>query len=66
MDLEQLVGEAREREPEPLEPRERCVTGGAAALGSCSRPPELAALLPTDRAADPLIVVVLTILFALA
>src|SRR3954453_23224200 len=63
MDLEQLVGEAREREPEPLEPRERIVTGIAAA-GLLLPPAGVAAVLPTDRHASPLIVIALTVLFA--
>ena len=65
MDLEQLVGEARQREPEPLEPRERLVTGGAAALVLLATA-GVAAILPADRDADPLMLVLLTILFALA
>jgi putative nucleotidyltransferase with HDIG domain len=65
MDLEQLVGEAREREPEPLEPRER-LAAGVAALTLLLATAGVAAVLPTDRYASPLTVVVLTILFALA
>jgi hypothetical protein len=65
MDLEQLVGEAREREPEPLAPRERAVAGTAAA-GLLLAVVGIAAILPPDRHADPAIVAVLTILFAVA
>ena len=65
MDLEQLVGEAREREPEPLEPRERLITGLLAA-GLLVATVGLAALIPTGRDADPLIVVALTVLYAIA
>jgi putative nucleotidyltransferase with HDIG domain len=65
MDLEQLVGEAREREPEPLEPRERLVAG-IYALGLLLATVAVAALLPADRSTDPLIVVLLTVLFAVA
>src|SRR5688500_9774959 len=65
MDLAQLVGEARKREPEPFQPRERLIVG-VAALGLLLATVGAAALLPTDRDADPLIVVVLTLLFALA
>jgi putative nucleotidyltransferase with HDIG domain len=65
MDLEQLVGEAREREPEPLAPRERAVAGAAAA-GLLLAVVGITAILPPDRHAEPAIVVVLTILFAVA
>src|SRR5215208_5436594 len=65
MDLEQLVGEAREREPEPLQPRERLVTGLSAG-GVLVATVVAAALLPADRHADPLLVVALTILFAIS
>src|SRR5829696_1068898 len=65
MDLEQLVGEAREREPEPFAPRERLIVG-AAALALLLATAGVAALLPADRNADALIVVVLTLLFAVS
>jgi putative nucleotidyltransferase with HDIG domain len=65
MDFEQLVGEAREREPEPMEPRERIVVG-ISALGLLLATAGLAAILPAEGDSDPLIVVVLTILFATA
>src|SRR3954454_6565812 len=65
MDLEQLVGEAREREPEPLDPRERLITGTAAA-GLLLATAGVAAVLPADRHVAPLMTAVLTILFALA
>ena len=63
MDLEQLVGEAREREPEPFAPRERLIVG-IAALGLLAATAGIAAVLPADRDADVLTVVVLTLLFA--
>src|SRR4051812_11523700 len=65
MDLEQLVGEAREREPEPFQPRERLVVGGAA-LGLLLATIGVSAVLPPDRSASALIVVALTVLFALS
>ena len=65
MDLEQLVGEAREREPEPLDARERLVTGISAA-GLLLATAGISALLPADRHTSPAIVVALTIVFALA
>src|SRR4051812_26213474 len=65
MELEQLVDEAREREPEPFQPRERLIVG-ASALGLVLATAGLAAILPTDRTADPLIVVLLTLMFAVA
>src|SRR3954452_23203301 len=65
MDLEQLVGEAREREPEPLEPHERLITGLSAA-GLLLATVGVAAVLPTDRHADPLMVGLLTVLLAIA
>jgi putative nucleotidyltransferase with HDIG domain len=65
MDLEQLVGEAREREPEPLDARERLVTGASAAAMVLTTA-GLAALIPVERHSDLLIVVALTLLFAVA
>src|SRR4051812_37057588 len=65
MDLEQLVGEAREREPEPLEPRERIVVGFSA-VGLVLATAGIAAVLPPETHSDPLIAVLLTILFAVA
>jgi putative nucleotidyltransferase with HDIG domain len=65
MDLDQLVGEAREREPEPLDRRERLIAG-ASALGVLAATAGVSALLPADRHTDPVIVAVLTLLFALA
>jgi hypothetical protein len=65
MDLDQLVGEAREREPEPLQPRERLVVG-ISAIGLVLATAGLSAILPAEPHADPLIVVLLTVLFAVA
>src|SRR5215216_5806638 len=65
MDLEQLVGEAREREPEPMEPRERLISG-LYAVGLLLATVGVAAVLPADREVDPLIVVPLTLLYAAA
>ena len=65
MDLEQLVGEAREREPEPMEPRERLISG-LYAVGLLLATVGVAAVLPADREVDPLIVVLLTLLYAAA
>jgi putative nucleotidyltransferase with HDIG domain len=65
MDLDQLVGEAREREPEPMQPRERIVVG-MSAVGLVLATAGVAAILPAERNSDPLIVVLLTILFAVA
>ena len=65
MDLEQLVGEAREREPEPLEPRERLVAGASAAV-LLATTAALATVLPADRHVDPVFVVVLTVLLAVS
>ena len=65
MDLEQLVGEAREREPEPLPQRERLVVG-ISALGLLTATAGVAAILPEDRHASVLTVVLLTVLFAVA
>src|SRR3954470_21937822 len=65
MDLEQLVGEAREREPEPLSAHERLVAG-ASAVALLFATAGCAALLPADRHSDPLIVIALTLLFAAA
>src|SRR5215203_4440391 len=65
MDLEQLVGEAREREPQPLDPRERLITG-LSALGLLLATVAIAAVLPADRHSGAAIVIVLTVLFALS
>ena len=65
MELEELVGEAREREPEPFQPHERLIVG-AAALGLVLATAALSAILPADRPAAAWIVVVLTLLFAVS
>jgi putative nucleotidyltransferase with HDIG domain len=65
MDLEQLVGEAREREPEPLQPRERLIAG-ASAVALLLATAGVAAILPADRHTDPFILIALTVLFAIA
>src|SRR5215211_125631 len=65
MDFEQLVGEAREREPEPLAPRERLLAG-VAALGLILATAGVAAVLSTDRHAQPAMMALLTVLFAVA
>src|SRR4051812_30326164 len=65
MDLEQLVGESREREPEPLAPRERLVVG-MSAIALVLATAGLAAIIPAERNSEPLIVALLTILFAVA
>jgi HD-GYP domain-containing protein (c-di-GMP phosphodiesterase class II) len=65
MDLERLVGEAREREPQPMSPRERKFAG-ATALGFLAAAGGIAALLPPDRSTDPLVAVALVLLLAIA
>jgi putative nucleotidyltransferase with HDIG domain len=65
MDLDELVGEARQREPQPLSPRERWIVG-ASALGLILATAAVNAILPADRHAEPAIIVALTLLFALA
>jgi putative nucleotidyltransferase with HDIG domain len=65
MDLDQLVGEAREREPEPLPQRERLVLGLFAA-GMLLATAGLSAILPMDRHASAATVGVLTLLLAVA
>jgi HD-GYP domain-containing protein (c-di-GMP phosphodiesterase class II) len=65
MDLDELVGEAREREPQPMATRERtALMVSTVALVSATA--GLAALLPNDRHPDVLIVVALVAMFAVA
>ncbi|MEA2481463.1 MAG: hypothetical protein QOJ07_3385 [Thermoleophilaceae bacterium] len=65
MDVDELVGEAREREPQPMAARERTVVG-ASALGLLLATAGLAAILPRGHVGDPLIVLALVGMFAVA
>jgi putative nucleotidyltransferase with HDIG domain len=65
MDVAELVGEARERERSPMPPRERLVAGGIAitfALAALV----VALTVPSNREADPLVLVALVAVLALA
>ena len=53
MDLEELVGEAREREIQPMPPRERAVAGAIAATFVLAAG-AIALLVPMNRPVDPL------------
>jgi putative nucleotidyltransferase with HDIG domain len=65
MDVAELVGEAREREQRPMPARERAVAGGIAfAFGIAAT--IVALTVPTNREADPLLLVGLVALLALA
>jgi putative nucleotidyltransferase with HDIG domain len=63
MDLDRLVGEARDREPEAMTPRERAVAG-AGALVFVAAATGVAALLPVRETADPLVAALLVAMFA--
>jgi HD-GYP domain-containing protein (c-di-GMP phosphodiesterase class II) len=65
MDLEALVAEARERRPQPMQPRERAYAG-ATAVGFLLVVGALGALLPGDRSPDTLVLVGLVLAYALA
>jgi putative nucleotidyltransferase with HDIG domain len=65
MELERLVGEARERELQPMPARER-VVAGAFAISFLVAAGLIAALVPTNRHVEPLVVVALVGLAALA
>jgi putative nucleotidyltransferase with HDIG domain len=61
--LDRLVGEARDREPQPMSSRERAVAG-VAALTFLLAASGLAALLPNDESGSPLIAAGLVVMFA--
>jgi HD-GYP domain-containing protein (c-di-GMP phosphodiesterase class II) len=61
--LDRLVGEARDREPQPMSARERVVAGVAALTFLCAAS-ALAALLPSDGSSDPLTAAGLVVMFA--
>jgi putative nucleotidyltransferase with HDIG domain len=65
MELERLVGEARERELQPMPSRERWVAAGSA-ITFLVVAALVAALVPSNRDADPLLLVTLVTLGALA
>ena len=65
MELERLVGEARERELRPMPPRERAVAA-AFAVSFLVAAGLVAALVPPNREADPVMLVALVALGALA
>src|SRR5437667_12705863 len=65
MDLEELVGEAREREVQPMPPRERA-GAGACAIGFLLAAGAIALLVPANRSMDPAALVVLVGLAAVA
>ena len=61
MELEDLVGEARERQVKPMAPRERLVAG-AIALGFLLAAGVVTVLVPVNRHADPLTLALLVLL----
>jgi HD-GYP domain-containing protein (c-di-GMP phosphodiesterase class II) len=61
--LDRLVGEARDREPQPMSPRERTVAG-VAALTFLLAASGVALLLPHDGAGNPFIAAGLVVIFA--
>src|SRR2546423_9898568 len=65
MDLEELVGEAREREILPMPPRERAVAGAIAAAFVLAAG-VIAVLVPMNRPVDPLELALLVGLAAVA
>ena len=64
MDLEGLVAEARERRPQPMPARERAVAAGMA-VAYLAASGAIAAVIPHNRASDPLTVIALVLLLAL-
>jgi putative nucleotidyltransferase with HDIG domain len=65
MDVSELVGEAREREQRAMPARERLVAGGIA-IGFGAAATVVALAVPTNRAADPVLLAGLVLLLALA
>jgi putative nucleotidyltransferase with HDIG domain len=65
MELDEFVGESRERRPQPMEPRERTVAG-AIALALLVACVGLTFLLPSAEALDPLVALGLVVAFAVA
>ncbi len=65
MDVAELVGEAREREQQPMPPRERIVASGIA-LTFAFAATIIALTVPLNREADPVLLVSLVALLALA
>lgn len=65
MELDEFVGDTRERRPQPMQPRERTVAG-AIALGLLVACVGLTFLLPSAGETDPLVVIALLAAFAVA
>ncbi|MEA2309711.1 MAG: hypothetical protein QOG41_1596 [Thermoleophilaceae bacterium] len=65
MELEELVGEARERELQPMPWRERCVAGGFAVIFLVAAA-VIAMAVPSNRHVDPLAIGLLVLLLAVA
>jgi HD-GYP domain-containing protein (c-di-GMP phosphodiesterase class II) len=65
MDVAELVGEAREREGNPMPPRERIVAWAIAAVFLLAAL-AVAVLVPPNRATDPLVTIGLVLLVAVA